>query len=192
MATVFDPQTEPIVDSDMLYEVVDGEIVEKQPMGAYEELFGLTLYDQISAYAAPRSLGRAAHEVLFNLAPLNASRRPDVAFVSKDRWTPGAINLKTPSWNVVPNLAVEIVSPTNRMNEVVGKVHEYFSAGVVSVWVILPEYDQVHVYDSPHSNRILTRDDELTGEPVLPGFRLPLRDWFGELENADAGDATAE
>jgi Uma2 family endonuclease len=108
------------------------------------------------------------------------------------RWTPGTISLKTPAWNVVPNLAVEIVSPSNSMKEVIGKVQEYFSAGVESVWVILPENEQVHVFDSPTSSRILARGDELTGEPVLPGFCLSLTDFFGELERADAGETTAE
>jgi Uma2 family endonuclease len=179
MATVFDPQTEPVVDSNMLFEVVDGEIVEKQ-MGAHEELLGLSLYDLLAAYVVPRKLGRPAHEILFNLAPLNCQRRPDVAFVSKNRWTPGKESTQTPAWNVVPNLAVEIVSPSNSMNEVRGKVHEYFAAGVEVVWVVLPEYDEVHVYDSPTSNRILTVDEVLTGDPVIPGFRLPLAELFDE------------
>lgn len=190
MATVLDPRLEQQIDSDMLYEIVDGEIVEKT-MGAYEELFALSLYDLLTDFVRPKSLGRAAHEVLFNLAPLNVSRRPDVAFVSSDRWTPGAINLKTPSWNVIPNLAVEIVSPSNSMNEVVGKVGEYFSAGVDYVWVVLPQHCQIHVYDSPTSSRILDRDDELSGEPVLPGFRLSLGKLFDDL-NELTGDTPAE
>lgn len=187
MATVFDPRTEPVVDSDTLYEVVDGEIVEKQ-MGAQEELLALSLYDLLAAYVLPRKLGRPAHEILFNLAPLNCQRRPDVAFVSRNRWTPGQSSTQTPAWNVVPNLAVEIVSPSNSMNEVRGKVHEYFAAGVEAVWVVLPEYDEVHVYDAPRSNRMLALEDELTGDPVIPGFRLPLAELFAD--EAEADDAT--
>lgn len=187
MPTVI-PQTEMSIDSDTLFEVVDGEIVEKR-MGAYEELLALSLYDILAAFVTPRKLGRPAHEILFNLAPLNCQRRPDVAFVSKDRWTPGQGDTQTPAWNVVPNLAVEIVSPSNSMNEVRGKVREYFAAGVEIVWVVLPEFDEVHVYDSPRSNRILAFEDELNGDPVVPGFRLPLADLFADRPDT-ASDAT--
>lgn len=77
------------------------------------------------------------------------------------------------------------------MNEVVGKVGEYFSAGVDYVWVVLPQHCQIHVYDSPTSSRILDRDDELSGEPVLPGFRLSLGKLFDDL-NELTGDTPAE
>lgn len=194
MATVITPDNqtiEPEVGSDVLYEIVDGEIVEKQ-MGAFELLIAKEIYDRLSPFVRQSGLGWAVHEMIFDLAPLNRQRRPDLAFVSVERWPRHRGRPKTPAWGVIPNLAVEVVSPSNSMNEVIGKVHEYFDAGVELVWVILPEYSQVLVYDSPVSNRILSGDDELTGEPVIPGFRLSLAELFDEPEEETEQETPAE
>jgi Uma2 family endonuclease len=64
----------------------------------------------------------------------------------------------------------------------VDKIAEYFHAGVERVWVVLPSQEQVYVYDSPSSVRILTRTDELSGDPILPHFRLPLVELFEGAE----------
>jgi Uma2 family endonuclease len=64
----------------------------------------------------------------------------------------------------------------------VDKIAEYFHAGVERVWVVLPSQALVYVYDSPTNVRILTRTDELSGDPVLPHFRLPLVELFDEAE----------
>ena len=67
------------------------------------------------------------------------------------------------AWDVVPNLAIEVVSPTNTANGVMEKTKEYFEAGVERVWVIYPEFAEIYDYDSPTSVRILTRDQTLDG-----------------------------
>ena len=85
----------------------------------------------------------------------------------------------------MPNLVVEVVSPTDRVDDVVDKVAEYFRVGVECVWVSLPAQEQVYVYESPTQVRILTRADELGGEPVLPHFRLPLTALFDEVEEVE-------
>ena len=76
---------------------------------------------------------------------------------------------------MVPNLAVEIVSPKNYANEVVGKIEDYFRCGVQRVWVIYPEVSKVYDYDSPTSVQILTPDQSLEGRDILPGWELPLK-----------------
>jgi Uma2 family endonuclease len=75
-------------------------------------------------------------------------------------------------------LAVEVVSPYDLAHAVVAKVQEYFRAGVKVVWQVWPNVEQVHAYSSPTAVRILTRGDELTGAPVIPGFRMALADLF--------------
>jgi Uma2 family endonuclease len=68
------------------------------------------------------------------------------------------------------------------MFDVFDKVREYFAAGVQQVWHVLSNVEQVHVYTSPTAVRILTRADELTGDPVVPGFRLPPADLFPPVQ----------
>ena len=79
-----------------------------------------------------------------------------------------------PAWDVIPDLAVEIISPTDLSSEALVKVGEYFRAGTKAVWVVYPIEEQVYVYDSPKSVKILSRSDTLEASAVLPGFVLPL------------------
>jgi Uma2 family endonuclease len=170
---------------DLLYEVVDGQVVELAPMGAYEIRIASVLTMYLETFARQHQLGRAVQEMLFDLITVHRKRRPDVAFVSYDRWPRQRRVPRTEAWEVVPNLVVEVVSPTDRMDDTIDKVAEYFRAGVECVWVSLPSQEQIYVYDSPTQVRILTRTDELCGEPVLPQFRLPLTALFEEVEEAE-------
>ena len=170
---------------DLLYEVVDGQVVELAPMGAYETRLASVLTVYFETFAGQHQLGRAVQAMLFDLTTVQRQRRPDVAFVSYDRWPRQRRVPRTEAWEVVPNLVVEVVSPTDRVDDVVDKVAEYFRAGVECVWVSLPSREQVYVYDSPTQVRILTRADELCGEPVLPQFRLLRTTLFDEVEEAE-------
>jgi Uma2 family endonuclease len=58
------------------------------------------------------------------------------------------------------------------------KVREYFTGGVRQVWHVYSNVEQVLIFDSPRSVRILSRTDELIGDPVVPGFRMQLADLF--------------
>lgn len=79
-----------------------------------------------------------------------------------------------------PDLAVEILSPSNRYSEIQEKVTEYLEGGSRLVWVVDPRKRSVTDYRSRHAVRVLTGREELDGDPVLEGFRLPLGDLFGE------------
>ena len=105
------------------------------------------------------------------------NRRPDVAFVSYARW-PTAFVAREPAWNVVPDLAIEIVSPTNLAEEIDRKMTDYFQAGVRLVWVFYPDSGRVYVYQSPTHGSILERTDALDGGEVLPDFRLPITELY--------------
>jgi Uma2 family endonuclease len=75
---------------------------------------------------------------------------------------------------VVPNLAVEVISPNDVCKDVLARVREYFQYGVQLVWVISPEEQQVYVYESPTNVRVLAAADVLTSDVILPGLRLPV------------------
>jgi Uma2 family endonuclease len=170
-------------DEDVLYEVVDNQIVELPPMGAYEVRLATLLAARLEIFVQQHQLGRAVQEMLFDLrVRAGRKRRPDVAFVSFERWPQHRRIPRIDAWEVVPNLAVEVVSRTDSVDSLVDKVAEYFHAGVERVWVVFPSQEQVYVYDSPTNVRILTRTDELSGEPILPNFRLPLTELFEDAE----------
>jgi Uma2 family endonuclease len=164
---------------DALYEFVGGKWKETPRMGALASILASILDRRIGIFAEQNALGLSMTETLFRLAPEGPARRPDVAFVSFDRWPyreplpgdPVAIE-------VVPDLAVEMVGPATTFSDVVDKVRDYFFAGAQLVWVVLPLQKQVYVYTAPDQIRILGETQELDGGAVMQGFRLSLASLF--------------
>ncbi len=168
-------------DGDKFYEIVNGQRVEAPPMGAWAGTIATQLLFYLQSFSRPRKLGYAVVEVLFRMRPDLPQRRPDLAFVARERWPlPAAPTEDPPTLDVVPNLAVEVVSPTNAAAEIFGKVQEYFSAGAQLVWVVYPLQRSIQVFESSHQSRVVREGDELDGGTVLPGFRLSLTELFGE------------
>lgn len=169
--------------SESLYEVIDGVVVEKPPMGAYEYELVFLLGREIDEFVRPAGLGRAITEMVFDFRPLvDRERRPDIAYISKERCPLSRRAPRTRSWKLVPDLAVEVVSPTNKADEVMEKIDEYFRVGVLRVWVIYPRQEKIYAYDAAESNRIYKRGEILTDEALIPGFRLDLNAFFGPAE----------
>jgi Uma2 family endonuclease len=164
-------------DPDSLYEVVFGRKVVK-PMGTYENVLAGLLFNTLCNHVAAHGLGRAVIDVLFDLPTVENDRRPAVAFVSFTRWPANRRPPSVNAWPMVPELAAEVVSPTDHLVDVIEKVDEYFRAGVGMVWLVLPRQERVYTYTSPTSLRILSRGDDLTADPVVPGFRVRLADLF--------------
>jgi Uma2 family endonuclease len=182
---------EPKPSDDDLYEIIDGERVylTHTPLGA-------CLVSQLACplgnFVNAENLGWTINHALFHLpAPINRERRPDIAFVSYKRWAKDRRLPYTDPWDVVPNLATEVVSPTDSVDELEQKIAEYFHAGVQLVWVVHPTRSKIHVYESPSQITVLTRDDVLDGGSVVPGFKLPLAELFTDaaaVPNAGNGD----
>jgi Uma2 family endonuclease len=177
VAPVAAPELRP-ADPDSLYEVIDGRIVEKL-MGAFEVHCANELMWHLSTFAREHKLGTAQMEMLFLIdRESGLKRRPDASFVSRERWPIRKAAPRTEAWDVVPDLAVEVVSPSNGASDVADKVRDYFRTGVRLVWVVYPVQRWVYAYDSPTSVRILTEDGSLDGGEVIPGFVLPLATLF--------------
>ena len=77
-----------------------------------------------------------------------------------------------------PDLAVEVVSPNDRAGELLAKVQDWLAAGCRAVWVVDPTSQTISVYRGSHETTLLTVDDELTDDEILPGFRLPVIEVF--------------
>jgi len=169
---------DPYAGGDGRFEVVKGLRVEKSPVGLIENLIASILLERLAPFCSANGLGWAVTETLFALPSSGNDRKPDVAFVSFARWPQNRPIPRVNAWPVVPELAVEVISPTDRMFDVTEKVGEYFAAGVRQVWHVLSNVEQVFVYTSPTQVRILTRADELAADPVVPGFRMQLADLF--------------
>jgi Uma2 family endonuclease len=162
-----------------LYEVVNGERVELPPMGIYASWITGRLDHRLGPFVESHELGTVVPEALFILdAESNLRRRPDLAFVSAQRWPLDREIPESGDWQVVPDLAVEVVSPNDLIRDILAKMREYFEMGVRQVWIVIPEEKQVYVYTSRTEVRILSSADELDGGTLLPGFRLPVATLF--------------
>ncbi len=173
-------------DDDVCYEVVDDRRVELPPMGANANRIAFNLALEIQNYAKPRELGQAITEGLFRLrSSPSLQRRPDAAFVSFERWPKKKRIPDENAWDVIPDLVVEVVSPTNYAEEIPTKIREYFAAGVRRAWVLYLHESLVYEYDSPRSIRVLTIEETLDGGAVIPGFQLRLADLFDQPDGTE-------
>ena len=173
------------VNDDILYEVVDNQIRELPPMSAGRRIRS-TLFEFSARLPGTRVLATSMRCSLDHPSKNLSAVRFVIRLL---RALAAGRRSRTPTWDVVPNLAIEVVSPTNTANEVIEKIKDYFEAGVERVWVIYPEFAEIYDYDSPTSVHILTRNQTLDGGTVLPGFQLPLTELFEDESDPemDAG-----
>ncbi|MBI3273373.1 MAG: Uma2 family endonuclease [Planctomycetes bacterium] len=163
-----------------LCELVDAALVEKT-RGYKESLLACAIAELLRAHVRVRRSGLVTGaDGMLRLFP-GLVRIPDVAFVSWDR-IPGRRVPSEPIPSLVPDLAVEVLSPGNTAAEMARKRDEYFAAGVRLVWYVDPETRTAVVHATRDRNLALARLDALDGADVLPGFTLPLRDLFAELD----------
>jgi Uma2 family endonuclease len=162
-------------------ELVKGELVEMAPSvdkhGIMSNEIGYAATDHVKkhnlrGYVTIESAGY----ILFRNP--DTVRAPDVAYISKDRLPDKPQGKYFP---VAPDLAVEIVFDHDSASEVQEKVLEYLRAGTLLVWVFYPKTKTVAVHTSEGS-RTLETDAVLDGDPVLPGFKLSVRDVFAVLD----------
>jgi Uma2 family endonuclease len=165
-------------DDGFRYELVRGELVKMAPAGDEHGYLAMEVGSRLAQYVREHRLGRVyAAETGFRLASNpDTVRAPDVAFVNQRRieevglvrgYRPGA-----------PDLVVEVISPSDTYTEVEDKVHDWLDAGTLMVIVVNPRRQTVTVYRSRNDIVILTKDEELDGEDVVPGWKLRIADLF--------------
>jgi Uma2 family endonuclease len=156
-----------------LCELVDGVLVEK-PMGFDESRLALELGYVLIEFLRKHDLGVATGaDGMLRLTP-GLVRIPDISFVSWEHLPPSYGQIPP----IAPDLAVEVLSPSNTPREMERKLHEYFAAGTRLVWYFDLKAQTVTVYTAPDRATVLDESQTLDGGDVLPGFGLPLRELF--------------
>lgn len=161
-------------------ELIDGTLVEK-PMGQEESFLGSWLNMILNQFVIAHNLGYVTGEQGIYELPSGPFRGPDIAFTSWER-LPGRRRPTDPIPLSAPELVVEILSTSNTPGEMRLKRSEYFRGGVRLLWEIDPRTRTVRAFTAEDQVRELTAADVLTGDPVLPGFVLPLAQLFAELD----------
>jgi Uma2 family endonuclease len=155
------------------YELVDGEI-RVSPTGTRHGVVSVRLTSRLLAWATEHRAGHVLDSSVGFRLPGGNVRSPDASFVASGRFE--GEQLPDDFGNLAPDLAVEVLSPSERPRHVLDKVGEYLESGVRLVWVIDPRKAKAIVYRTLSDVREIAAGDELDGEDVLPGFRVRLSD----------------
>ena len=164
---------------DGCYELVEGKLYKMPPPGFRHGQVTANVTFLLTAHARQYRLGHVlAGDPGFILArDPDTVRGPDVAYISYQR-LPAEQELPRGYPDMVPELAVEIVSPSQTGRYVQEKAETWLDAGVLMVWVVDPLRNQVTVHRASQDAVVLSSDDTLDGSPVLPGFTCPVTDFF--------------
>jgi len=155
------------------YEYIKGELVPMPPPTMEHGEINSNIHFLLKAHVRQYQLGRTyIAETTFRVG--ESGRKPDVAFVSQDR-LPENRRQASP---LPPDLAIEVVSPSDTVYDVLEKASEYLDAGTQMVWVIEPIFKTVTVYRSSNDIKIFTQNDMLTGEDVVEGFQCAVAEIF--------------
>ena len=163
---------------DRRYELIRGELKEMSPTKPLHGIICARIAFHLFGFVGERNLGEvfgAETGFLLESDP-DSLVGADAAFVSNERLAP--VERFDKFFPFAPDLAVEVLSPSNTVQEIDEKVALYFAAGSRLVWVFNPKRHTVAVYRSPLDVRILGGADALDGGDVLPGFKLPIADIF--------------
>jgi Uma2 family endonuclease len=168
-------------DDGWRYELVQGVLHKMAPAGGEHGVIAVRLTWRLAQYVEMNGLGVVcAAETGFRLASTpDTVRAADVSFIRQERVS--ALGIGPGFWIGAPDLAVEVVSPGDRADEVKGKVHDWLDAGTHMVIIIEPRKQSVTVYRSPTEITNLTINDELTGGDVVPGWAMPVSALFAPL-----------
>ena len=159
-----------------LYELIDRTLVEKT-MGTYESYVALCIARILANFAIAHDLGIVlGADGMVRLAP-GLVRIPDVSFVSWAR-LPGRKIPDQAIADLVPDLAVEVISSGNTREEMDRKRIEYFAAGVRLVWYVYPATREIHVYSTPDQLRVAPATQSIDGGEVLPGLTMVVGEVF--------------
>jgi len=157
--------------SDVRYELVEGELVQVSPTVPVHNRVRGKLERLLAAFVEQRRLGEVLAEQAFQLFG-NTVRIPDVSFVRASRpLDPHRLP------KGAPDLAVEVVSPSNTPREIDERISDYFAAGCQRVWVIYPEEREVYIHGLAGVTR--RRGDDLLEDPeLLAGLSVKVSELF--------------
>jgi Uma2 family endonuclease len=157
------------------YELVDGEIV-VSPTGMRHGEVALKISHTIATFLENNPIGRVYGTDVGITFPNDNIRSPDVLFVRTEK-LPGG---KSPVGfgELIPDLCVEVLSPSDSVRHVAQKIGEFLECGVPIVWLVDPGRKSVTVYRSLSQIEQYQGDDVITAEPILPGFSCPVSRFF--------------
>jgi len=159
-------------------ELVRGELRTMAPTGFEHGNIGVQIVLRLARYVEGKRLGTVVvgdTGFVLQKGP-DTVLAPDAAFVRQERVN--AVGMTKKFFPGAPDLAVEVVSPSDTLIEVEEKVNEWLSAGTRIVWVVNPKRRTVTVHKAGPQVQVLAEKDQLSGEDVVPGFACGVGELF--------------
>jgi Uma2 family endonuclease len=169
------------IDRDGHFELVNGELIDRGNSGAQHGYVAVLLSAALFNCVSTQKLGAMFDSSTAFKMKNGNKRSPDISFVAKERLQ-GLDDLPDGFLDGSPDLAVEILSLGNTVEEIHEKLVEYFDNGTRLAWVVHPKEHYILVYRSSQQPECLLKSiDFLDGEDVVPSFTLPVADLFQKL-----------
>lgn len=152
-------------------ELIDGKVVERMRPGGVHGNISSAINYFLRGWVLQSGAGTVRQESGFILGRSpNKVRGPDVYFVSKNKVPAEGIPEKF--WEVAPDLAVEVISPSDTVEVIKEKLEDYFGAGTSEVWLVYPKAKQVEACSPSGVTKVFRESDTLQAPDLLPGFKL--------------------
>ncbi|HLM98925.1 MAG TPA: Uma2 family endonuclease [Bryobacteraceae bacterium] len=170
----FDRLEEP---DELSYELDEGELVVMTKPRPLHNRVVANLDFELRTYLKTHPVGEVFNpDNLFVLGP-NIKRAPDVSFLRAERAKQIDADADIPG---APDLAIEVLSPSDTASAMRRKIRQYFSAGAQCVWVVYPETREVEVWREASRPQIVLQETDLLEAPdLLTGFSLSVGALFG-------------
>ncbi|MFN3639001.1 MAG: Uma2 family endonuclease [Chloroherpetonaceae bacterium] len=156
------------------YEWDNGVLKATSGMKNTERMIVVRLMDAFMQTGAFKAGSRLLPEADTFFSVVNKVRVPDLAYFTREE-----LERSEQGEEPIPKFVIEIISPTNTVNEVQTKLEDYFASGVEVVWEIFPKHKLVRVYRSPKEVKICTGEDMCSAMPAVPDFQLSVNQVFG-------------
>jgi Uma2 family endonuclease len=165
---------ERLPDDGMRYELTEGKLITMPPPKPRHVIVSHNLYDSLSAATRERGLGRVFVEMPYLLSrDQHTLRVPDVSFLRSER----ARELRDDEYlDGAPDLAVEVVSPSETAVDLDEKIRQYLAGGAAIVWAVYPKTRTVHVYKADGTIQVVSEDGLLEAPDLLPGWSVRVGD----------------
>jgi Uma2 family endonuclease len=164
-------------DTENRRSLIRGEVVETMPPGGEHGIIAIAFGGALRLWAKANRAGVVGGESGFLLARHpDIVRAPDIYFVRAERIPEGGV--PKAFWDIAPDLAVEVISPSESAQDILDKVQEYLAAGTSLVWVAYPHAVTVVAHTPDGLARTFRSHDLLADPDVLPGFSCTVRDLF--------------
>lgn len=168
---------------DTLFEVVNGEIVEKMGAGGLHHFTLKIILNILDDFVRANNLGIVVPDGLLYLLNkrgrgIKGARIADISFIRREKF-PKNWNMEEP-FPGAPDLAIEIMSPTDTTEETLQRVRDYLAAGTEQVWVFFPRQKEVHQHrrDVPETVRVYYEHERMDVAALFPGLETTVADFF--------------